>query len=48
MLDYNDLATDWYKAGFLSAEDLKVWVVVGTLTQEQFTTITGQVYTQTV
>jgi uncharacterized XkdX family phage protein len=40
-MDWNKICTDYYDAGFYTSTSLKVFVVKGKITIEQYKTITG-------
>lgn len=43
-MDWNKICTDYYKAGYYNAASLKVFVVKGKITADQYQAITGQAY----
>lgn len=44
-MDWNAICTAYYKAGYYTADSLKVFVAKSKITADQYKAITGQVYT---
>jgi uncharacterized XkdX family phage protein len=45
-MNWVQICTDYYNAGYYNATTLKVFVIKGKITASDYQTITGQVYTQ--
>jgi len=43
-MDWFKIVSDYFKAGYYTADQAKVFVIKGKITAEQYQQITGQVY----